>query len=223
MEQYIVKVKSVNNITYNVLSIITERPPQFTFEPGQATTVAINKNGWEEAKRQFTFASTPNDNYLEFIIKTYPSHKSVTNELLQIRKDDELILNDVFGAINYKGTGVFIAGGAGVTPFISILRHLKAKNQIGINKLIFANHTKADIILEEEFKKLLNGNFINILANEVNNGYPQGQITYDFLKQHCGTNNQYFYVCGPPPMMETVTNQLASLEVEEKNIVKEVF
>jgi ferredoxin-NADP reductase len=43
---------------------------------------------------------------------------------------------------------VFIARGAGVTPFISIFRYLRSKAEIGSNKLIFANKTKADIILE---------------------------------------------------------------------------
>jgi ferredoxin-NADP reductase len=42
----------------------------------------------------------------------------------------------MFGAIEYKGEGVFIAGGAGVTPFIAILRQLQAENKIANNKLI---------------------------------------------------------------------------------------
>ena len=51
---------------------------------------------------------------------------------------DELILHKAFGAIAYKGEGVFIAGGAGVTPFISILRFLQSANKVGASKLIFA-------------------------------------------------------------------------------------
>lgn len=50
----------------------------------------------------------------------------VTNELLSLKAGDNLIVNDIFGAIHYKGEGTFIAGGAGVTPFISIFRDLKA-------------------------------------------------------------------------------------------------
>jgi len=49
---------------------------------------------------------------------------------LKLVKEDELILHDVFGAISYMGEGVFIAGGAGITPFISIFRYLKLKNVI---------------------------------------------------------------------------------------------
>jgi len=153
MQSHAVKVKSINKITHDVLSIVTERPFEYGFTPGQATEVSINKSGWKEEKKPFTFTSMPIDDYLEFTIKTYPLHNGVTNQLLHLKKDDELILHDVFGAINYKGEGVFIAGGAGVTPFISIFRELASKNEIKNNRLIFANKMKADIILEKEFRK----------------------------------------------------------------------
>ena len=223
MEQHIVKIKSIDHITHDVLRIVTEKPQQYTFTPGQATEVSINKKGWQNEKRPFTFTSLPEDDYLEFTIKTYPSHKSVTNEILRLKKDNELILHDVFGAINYKGEGVFIAGGAGVTPFISIFRYLQSKNEIGECKLIFANKTKEDIILEQEFKNLLGNNFINILSEEKANGYANGLITMDFLQDNFGGINQYFYLCGPPPMIEFVEKQLQDLNVGEKHIIKEEF
>ena len=150
-------------------------------------------------------------------------HKSVTNELLLLKTNDELILHEVFGAISYKGEGVFIAGGAGVTPFISIFRHLQSKKEIGDNKLIFANKTKADIILEREFKKILGNNFINILSDEKVKGYANGQITADFIKAKSGGLNKIFYICGPPPMMDSVKKQLADLNVEDSLIVMEAF
>ncbi len=223
MQQHIVKVKSVDKITHDVLKIVTEKPQQYIFTPGQATEVSINKNGWKDEKRPFTFTCLPDNDYLEFTIKTYPSHKSITNELLQLKKNDELILHEVFGAIAYKGEGVFIAGGAGVTPFISIFRYLQSKNKIGNNKLILANKTKADIILEQEFKKLLGNNFINILSDEKAHGYANGQITKDFIKANSGGINKIFYLCGPPPMMDAIEKQLANLHADQNSIVKEAF
>ena len=223
MQQHHVKIKSIDKITHDVLQIITEKPPQFNFNPGQATEVSINKKEWENEKRPFTFTCLPENNFLQFTIKTYPSHKGVTNELLHLKINDELILHDVFGDIGYKGEGIFIAGGAGVTPFISIFRYLQSKNEIGNNKLIFANKTKADIILEQEFKKLLGKNFINILSDEKTEEYAYGQITEDFLKTHITDSNKVFYVCGPPPMMEALEKQLANLQINKKSIVKESF
>jgi len=122
--KHIVKIKSIGHITHDVLKIITGKPPHYNFTPGQATEVSINKPDWKGRKNPFTFTCLPGDDFLEFNIKTYPAHKGVTNEMLKLKEDDELILHEVFGAISYKGEGLFIAGGAGVTPFISILRGL---------------------------------------------------------------------------------------------------
>ena len=223
MEQHIVKVTSIGHITHDILQIITEKPKQFSYTPGQAVEVSINKKGWENEKRPFTFTCLPDDNYLEFTIKTYPQRKGVTNELLHLKKDDELILHDVFGTIEYKGEGIFIAGGAGITPFISIFRYLQSRKEIGNNKLIFANKTAADIILEQEFKILLGNNFINILSDEKANGYVYGLITRDFLESNIGDLNKYFYVCGPPPMMDAMEIFLFNLHVDENLIVNEAF
>lgn len=219
-----VKVKSIKKITPDVLQIVCDRPDPYAFSPGQATEVSINKTGWMKEKRPFTFTSLPADKDLEFTIKTYPAHKGVTDQLLHLQKDDELILHEVFGTITYKGEGVFIAGGAGVTPFISIFRFLQANNQIGHNKLIFANKTKADIILEGELKEILGSNFINILSEEKIEGYGYGMITEDFIKTYrSDIIDQYFYLCGPPPMIKAIGEQLIRLEVDEKYLVKEEF
>lgn len=218
-----VKINTINHITHDVLQIITDRPDDFTFVSGQAVAVSINKNGWENEKRPFSFTSTPDQNFLEFIIKVYPLHKGVTNQLQQLKEGEELILHNVFGAISYKGEGVFIAGGAGITPFISILRGLHSKNEIGRNKLIFANKTKADIILEAELKAMLKNNFINIIAEEKVEGYAHGFISESFLKEHISQSNMNMYLCGPPPMMKAVEKHLHNLNIDEKAIIKEEF
>jgi ferredoxin-NADP reductase len=143
--------------------------------------------------------------------------------LLKLTSGDKLILNDVFGEIAYKGEGVFIAGGAGITPFISILRDLGSRHAIGRNKLLFANKSKADIIYEEELSKLLGNNFINILSGDTLPGYAHGFITEDFLKEHVEDLNVFFYVCGPPPMMDMVVKMLKNLGVTEEHIIQEGF
>ncbi len=218
MKQYIVKIKSIEPATHDVLKIITEKPLHYKFTPGQATEVSINKLDWKEKKNPFTFTCFPDNDFLEFYIKTYPLHKGVTNELLKLNKEDELIIYEAFGAITYKGDGLFIAGSAGVTPFISILRDLQSKNKIGDNKLIFANKTQKDIILFDEFKKILGKNFINILSDERVEGYAYGLINEDFLKAYINSSIKNVYVCGPPPMMNDILKQLSKLGVD-KNVI----
>ncbi|HEX6845428.1 MAG TPA: flavodoxin reductase [Chitinophagaceae bacterium] len=222
MESHIVKIRSIKPVTHDVLGIVTEKPANYNFTPGQATEVSINKEKWKEERRPFTFTSLPSFDHLEFTIKTYPSHKGVTNELLSLKAGDELILHDVWGAISYKGEGVFIAGGAGITPFLSIFRYLQSIEQVEGNKLIFANKTAADIIYEDELKKMLGDSFINILSDEILPGYDHGFITKDFLKNKVENFARKFYVCGPPPMMDAVQKILTELGVTGNSVVVEI-
>ena len=221
MDQHRLKIRSIKHITHDVLQIVTEKPQRLSFTSGQAADISINKEGWKNEIRPFTFTSLPDNDYLQFTIKTYPAHKGVTNELLHLKKNDELILHEVFGAIGYKNEGIFIAGGAGITPFISIFRYLKSKNIVGNNKLIFANKTEADIILKREFDNLLGTNFINILSDEKTNKYAYGLITEEFLKPHINDSKKNVYVCGPPPMMDAIEKILSNLDVDERLIIKE--
>ncbi|MBS1518243.1 MAG: flavodoxin reductase [Bacteroidetes bacterium] len=223
MEPTNLKILSLENATHDVRRIRLVKPEGLNFIPGQAADISINKEGWRDEVRPFTFTCIPEDDFLEFTIKTYPSHNGVTNELLFLKPGDELIIRGVFGAIHYEGEGVFVAGGAGVTPFISILRELRRKNQTGNNMLIFANKTAGDIINKDEFAEMLGKNFVNILSDEDVKEYRHGYISEDFLKNTVPDLNRYFYICGPPPMMDAVEKQLADLKVDEKKIVKEEF
>ncbi len=219
----IVKIKSIEHLTHDVLQVQLEKPEGVAYVTGQAADISINKPGWEEELRAFTFTSQPEDDYLEFIIKTYPTHEGVTNELLSLKAGDEMIVGDVFGDISYKGDGVFIAGGAGVTPFIAILDKLEKEGKLGDNRLLFANKTKSDIIREQALTKQLGKNFVNILSNEQVDGYEHGFINAELIKKYSADNLKYYYLCGPDPMMEAVEKQLESLGVAKEYIVREAF
>ena len=218
---YNVRILEVEKITHDVLGIKIEKPAGYTFIPGQATEVAVNDKEWVNEKRPFTFTNLPGDDHLEFTIKTYPAHNGVTNRLLNLRPKDELIIHDVWGAIHYKGKGLFIAGGAGITPFISIFRYLRSINDTENNRLLFANKARKDIILETELNSLLRGNVINILSEENINGYKHGFITEQVLKELIHPND-FLYLCGPPPMIDAVTKYLSNLGVSDKSVVMEV-
>lgn len=223
MDEYTLTIKSIEKITKDVLRITTSRPNNYTFTPGQATEVSINKEGWVDKKRPFTFTCLPNDDHLEFTIKTYTDHDGVTNQLLTLNAGDEIIIGDSWGTIGYKGEGTFIAGGAGVTPFISILRHLKSNGTLKNSKLLFANKTTQDIINKNEFEHILGNNFINILSDEDVEGYAHGFIGKDFLKSNISDFSKHIYLCGPKPMMDAVEKHLHDIGIEKSLIVKEEF
>ncbi|MBN2863100.1 MAG: hypothetical protein JXN62_08065 [Bacteroidales bacterium] len=213
MEEHIVRILDVEKVTHDVNRYRVEKPYGYSFIPGQATEVSINTPELKNEKRPFTFTCLNREPYLEFTIKIYPSHNGVTNELGKLKTGDELIIRDVWGAINYKGKGVFIAGGAGITPFISILRDLQVKDEIAGNILLFANKTKEDIILHNELKNMLGNAFINILSEEKAEGYFHGMISENFLKEQIVDLHSNYYVCGPPPMIDSVLKQLSDLGV----------
>ncbi len=222
MEEHIVRILNIEQVTHDVKRFQVEKPAGYSFIPGQATEVSVNTPELKNEKRPFTFTCLNKEPYLEFTIKIYTSHNGVTNELGKLKTGDELILRDVWGAINYKGNGVFIAGGAGITPFISILRDLKYKNEVTGNLLVFANKTKADIILENELENILGKSFINILSEEKAEGYYFGFINETFLKARISDFRRKFYVCGPPPMIDAVLKQLSNLGVGEDSITIEL-
>jgi ferredoxin-NADP reductase len=222
MEEHIVRILSVDQVTHDVKRFWVEKPAGYTFIPGQATEVSINTPSLKDEKRPFTFTSLNRESYLEFTIKIYSSHNGVTNALGRAKPGDELIIRDVWGAISYKGKGVFIAGGAGITPFISIFRDLRTRNEISGNRLIFANKTKADIILEKELSNMLGKDFINILSDEMADSYHHGMITADFLKASISDFSSNFYICGPPPMIDAVKDQLSKLGAGDNSITIEL-
>ena len=220
---HLVTILDVERLTHDVLKITAEKPVGLNYVPGQAVDISLSKKGWENELRAFTFTSLPEDDHIEFTIKTYENHKGVTQQMISAVKEDKIMIHDVFGDISYKGEGIFIAGGAGVTPFISIFKLLEKNNAIGSNKLIFANKTKADIILENKFNEMLGHNFINILSEEKIAGYEYGFITAELIKKHLGNKSNFFYLCGPEPMMQAVVAILTSLNIPDYFIVKEVF
>jgi ferredoxin-NADP reductase len=217
----VVTIKSISNVTHNVKRFQVEKPYGYDFNPGQATEVAINKDKWRDEKRPFTFTSLSDAPYLEFTIKIYNDHPGVTNELDSLTIGDELIVSDVWGAIEYKGAGYFIAGGAGITPFIAILRQLHKENNLEGNKLIFSNRTENDIILEGELTSMLGENAIYTVTDGTTNKYYQGHINEEFLKRHIEDFSKHFYLCGPPKMVEALEDCLVKLGASPEAVVFE--
>ena len=171
-----VTLKKIEHINHNVLHLVTNKPKNYQFTPGQATEVSIDKPGWKKEKRPFTFTNLPDDNELEFTIKVYPSHSGVTEQIEKLEIGDHLLIGDSWGAIKYKGKGSFIAGGAGVTPFLAILKDLKQKGELEGNHLFFSNHEERDIIYKKNLEAWLGDNLHVILSKEDHKDYTHGLI-----------------------------------------------
>ena len=221
MEKHVVKILSAQHVTHDVRAYRIEKPAGYHFVPGQATDVSINKEGWEEEKRPFTFTSLNEYPYLEFTIKSYHDHPGVTDRLYQLKAGDELIIHDVWGVIAYKGEGCFIAGGAGITPFVAIFRQLSRDKAVGKNRLLFSNKTAGDIIYHKEFDQILGKNALYILTKEDNPSYRKGPINKTFLQQEVRDFSQPFYLCGPDTMVAELTSTLTELGANPEAVVFE--
>ncbi len=139
-------------VTHDTKRFLVTKPDGFDYDAGQGVEMAINTPRWKDEWRPFTPTSLQRDKVLEFIIKGYPDHDGVTEQLHGLEPGAELLLSDVFGTIKYQGPGVFIAAGAGITPFIAICREQHEQNKIEGSTLLFTNKTPADVILERELR-----------------------------------------------------------------------
>jgi len=221
MSEFVVKILEAHYITHDVKRFIVERPPGYDFIPGQATDVSINLPEWKDNLHPFTFTGLTDWNYLEFTIKIYKDSNGVTAMLGGMNEGAELILHDVFGAIQYKGRGVFIAGGAGITPFIAIFRALYKEDKLYGNKLIYSNKTSADVILRDELEKMLKDNFINIYTRENKIGFFSKRIDRDYLVETVSDFSQHFYLCGPDAFVKDISAHLLELGANAETLVLE--
>lgn len=223
MEEHFLTINKIQNVTHDVKQFNFEKPDGYTFEPGQATEVSINKDGWKEANHPFTFTSLNDDSELQFTIKIYDDHNGLTEQIGQLKEGDQFIIHDVWGAINYKGSGVFLAGGAGITPFIAIFRQLAKDGDVDGNKLIFSNKTDDDIILQDEFEEILGDGFINVITDEPTDHhiFLDGFIDKEFLADQIDDFDQPFYVCGPPAFMDAILGYLKELGADAEGLVFE--
>ena len=219
--EMITTILDITPVTHDVNRYRLEKPEGYRFHPGQATDVSINKAKWREEKRPFTFTCLNDDPFLEFTIKSYRDHDGVTKELGNLHPGDELIIRDVWGAIEYKGAGYFIAGGAGITPFIAILRQLHKDRKLDDNKLFFSNKTSRDIILKDEFATMMGEHAKFVITNEPDSLYYNGYINEEFLRKEVTDFSRNFYLCGPPKMVEALTETLQKLGASTDSVVFE--
>jgi len=159
--------------------------------------------------------------FLEFTIKSYHDHEGVTNELSKLVVGDKLIVRDVWGTIQYKGPGYFIAGGAGITPFIAILRQLHKDNRLAGNKLYFSNQTSKGIILQNELTAMLGDNAHYLVTKEPSAQYDNRRIDEAFLKAEIPEFDKHFYVCGPDKMISDIREILERLGADVGAVVFE--
>ncbi|MBN8778153.1 FAD-binding oxidoreductase [Thiobacillus sp.] len=208
-------------VTHDVKHFIVSKPEGFSIVPGQGVELAVNRPGLREQGRPFTPTGLADDRVLEFTIKAYPDHAGVTQALHQLEPGAELLMSEPFGTIRYEGPGVFIAGGAGITPFLAILRDLAGKGELDRQTLIFSNKAPRDVICERELRHVLGERCILTCTGATAPGYENRRVDRAFLEEMVSDFTQRFYVCGPPPFMDAINAALTDLGARSESLVFE--
>lgn len=218
---YTLTLNTIEPVTHDTYHLRFDRPEGFDFTPGQATELTLMREGWKDEGRPFTMTSMPEDDSLDFVIKSYPDHDGVTEQIPTLKPGDEVKADDPFGAISDQGAGVFIAGGAGITPFIPILRRRARDGEMEGVQLIFSNLTEADIILRDEWEAV-EGLTLNLLVtDEPKSPLASKMLDADLLNELMIAKNGPVYICGPGGMVDAVRDAAKSVGVPEDKIITE--
>lgn len=220
------KVKSINQETYDTFTITIDG--QKDFQAGQFFFLRLNKNRLY-ARHPFTISSAPG-NDMSFTVKLAGRFTQTAKEL---KVGDEIIVDGPFGNFipKPKKNLVFIAGGVGITPFMSILRDRVAKNIYQNITLIYGSKTESDIIFKKEigsiykpwFKKvylLSNIDEKDVLPVDCEKGFICKDVLDKYVKD---VKNSLYYICGPEIMKDNAKKLLKKKGVPDGQVFVEDF
>lgn len=215
--------------TKDTFTLILKPEKPFLFKAGQFCFLRLNRDRLY-ARHPFTISSSPKESELHFTIKLAGRF---TKALSKLKRGEEIITDGPFGIFTIEDCDrdlVFIAGGVGITPFMSII-----KNQIENNKaqniiLLYGSKTEKDIIYKEQLDNIKKYWFKKVYVLSDDNfslkadGYEHGHINKEIIKKYVkNINNSLFYICGPEFMKNSIKKTLNELGVNKQNIIIEDF
>lgn len=220
------KVKDIKNETHDTFTITVDGHKDFI--AGQFCFLRINKNKLY-ARHPFTVSSAPGGD-MSFTIKLAGRFTQTAKEL---KVGDEILIDGPFGNFIPKPEKdlVFIAGGVGITPFMSILKDHINKNINQNITLIYGSRTENDIIFKKEIDAIQAPWFTKVhLLSLVEEGTPlspgceKGFINKDVLNRYVKNKNEsLYYICGPEIMKNNAKKLLKDEGVPGGQVFVEDF
>lgn len=217
--------------TFRLVSPDTSLPP---FQAGQYISLFLEISGIRTS-RPFSISSPPNQTGYYDITVRRVENGLVSNYLLDTVKKGGALESSgpcgtfVYNPIIHDGTMVCIAGGSGITPFMSMIRQII---DCGLNRtvyLFYGNKNLDDIIFHEELTQISN-NFSNffyipVIENTSNDytgvcGLISSQLIKDTLKE---LSDKSFFLCGPKGLYDFCLPGLESLNIPNRKIRQEVY
>lgn len=230
-----------NFITCPVLNVISEtpdirtfriaRPEGVEFSPGQFIAVRVRAEGKEHVRCYSVSSAPASRGYLEISVKRIGLVSGTLHATL--RPGSMLSIKAPAGAFVYPGGEdrplVLIAGGVGITPLMSMLRHAVHTEPTRPVSLFYSVKTEADVAFREELTFLGNRHpqLRVILSVTGSTPPPQavpGRINETLIARTIpDIADASCFLCGPPPMIESITGLLQALGVARHQIHFEVF
>ncbi len=189
------------------VKIITLKPEEkIYFVPGQFLNLIIENP--KKIIRPYSIASNSIKQEIEFIIRSTPDGKMTNHLETNLKKGDTVKLTGPFGLFKLKKAKeyLFIAGGSGIAPIISMMRSLKNNYT-----LIYSERTKNEIICHNELK-----NSIITLTRDSWKG-KTGRINKQLIKENLNSES-LIYICGPPAFVDQMKKLIIELNVNPERI-----
>jgi propane monooxygenase reductase subunit len=234
IQQAVAEVASIDAVTHDMRRLVLRlvEPTEIKFFPGQYVDITVPGT---EQSRSFSMANTSSreTGELEFVIKIYPdglfSHFLDT----ELKVGDRLDIQGPFGVFTLRDSEadlVFVGGGAGMAPILSLLRTMAERGVRRKATYYYGARGRRDLCFTEELRALedvLPGfRFVPALSEPTEEDAWDGEVglVTDVVKRHESTlAGAHAYLCGPPPMVEAAMPVLGGLGVEEKRIYYDKF
>lgn len=227
MPKHIATVINVRQETSSVKVFSLKLSSHFVFKSGQFVMLTflgyVDKTG-KGSRRAYSIASAPHDKLLELAIKIH-SAPSFSSELDKLKVGDTVEVDGPFGKFFVDETKpeiLFIAGGTGIAPLISMIKYLCHLTKRPKMKLLFGIKHVSDIIYKKEIDDLKARSLLDVvycLSQEKCEGFMDCRVTA-VLSQHVNAT-QDVYLCGLPEFVVDVVAMLESLGVSKERIHKE--
>ncbi|MGE4372667.1 MAG: benzoate 1,2-dioxygenase electron transfer component BenC [Xanthobacter sp.] len=184
------------------------------FLPGQYVNIDVPGSGQHRA---YSFSSAPGDTRLSFLIRRVPGGL-MSGWLEQARMGQELTLHGPLGSFylrEVKRPLLFLAGGTGLAPFLSMLEQLARTGCTQPVHLLYGVTRPQDLVLVEQLeamgKRLPQLDVLTCVAAPEADHPRKGFVTDHFTPVMFNGGDVDVYLCGPPPMVDAVRH---SLEVQ---------
>jgi 3-ketosteroid 9alpha-monooxygenase subunit B len=222
-------VKEVVRETHDANSFVLDVPPDlaelFRYRPGQFCTFRVHVGG-EEQLRSYSMSSTPGtDSDLTVTVKRVAGGLVSNHFLDTVSAGDTLELSrpaGVFCPQDSDRAVVGLCGGSGITPVMSITKHVLATSARPV-RLLYANRDESSVIFEDTLRDLqaaYPGRLDVRHHNDAVAGYLRPDDVAGFVGKDLGAD---FYICGPGPFMDLVETVLAGRGVAPERVFIERF